>query len=289
MAISIAINAGQSSSASTVIATGTVQNVITDTERTLFNIQDGSLKAAVSAYFGRSPNDAYVCSPTPWGDLYQTYNWPQVQATLSVVSARIVSETSNPIALNTNTFTNHSSVPAEFNCGVTQEVTVTAESNWSSSSEVGISQTISYGISFLGAGAQGETALSFTQTWEQGGSQSESVTLGSSAGVALTLQPGQTVEAILSASKGVLTVEVEYQITLAGVTAVNYNPTYQGHHFWTLDINNVMSAGKLSNVITSKETIVIDYFTNTTITVQDPESQDVIRTLVTSVRPGISS
>ncbi|MNR44853.1 hypothetical protein D3C85_1636420 [compost metagenome] len=105
----------------------------------------------------------------------------------------------------------------------------------------------------------------------------------------LTLQPGQTVEAILSASKGVLTVEVEYQITLVGVTAVNYNPTYQGHHFWALDINNVMSAGKLSNVITSKETIVIDYFTNTTITVQDPESQDVIRTLVTSARPGISS
>lgn len=289
MAISIAINAGQSAATSSVIATGTIRQVITGTERGLFNINDASLKAAVLSYFGRSPNDAYVCSPTPWGDLYKTYGWQQVQTTLSVTGARIVSETSSPTTLNTNTFTNKSSVPAEFNCGVTQEVSVTAESNWSSSSAVGINQSISYGIQFLGAGAQGETSLSFTQTWEQGGSESETVTLGSSAGVTVTLQPGQTVEAILSASKGVLTVEVDYQLTLSGDTAVNYNPTWKDHHFWALDINAVMAKAGLPVNITTRETITIDYFTNTHITVQDVASQDVVRTFVMSAKPGKES
>ncbi|NCS36269.1 MAG: follicular epithelium yolk protein subunit [Microcystis aeruginosa G11-01] len=275
MAISVSINAGQDANSSSVTATGSIQHIINDTERTAFNIQDAALKSAVATYFGQAPNDAYVCSPTPWGDLYQTYGWPQIQTLFSVVSASILGVTSEPTIVASQIFQNSSSVPAEFNCGITQEVSVTTESNWSNSSTVEVGQTISYDISFLGAGAGGETSLSYSETWEQGGSESESVTLGSSSGVTVTLQPGQSVVSELTASKGKLTVQIVYQQTLSGVTAINYGNTYKGHHFWALNINAVMSAAGYPTTITTTETIEIDFYANSKIVLKDPQGQAI--------------
>lgn len=275
MAISISINAGQNESSSSVIATGSIQHIINDTERTAFNIQDAALKSAVATYFGQAPDDAYVCSPTPWGDLYQVYSWPQIQTLFSVVSASILGITSNPTIVASQIFKNLSTVPAEFNCGITQEVSVTTESNWSNTSTVEIGQTISYDIGFLGAGAGGETSLSYSQTWEQGGSESKSVTLGSNSGVTVTLQPGKSVESELTASQGKLTVQIVYQQTLSGDTAINYSDTYKGHHFWALDINTVMSAAGYPTSITTTETIEIDFYANSTIVLIDPQGKAI--------------
>lgn len=289
MAISISITAGPSEGASTVTASGQEQHLITDAERKTFNIQDASLKKAVSAYFGKSPNDAYVRSPTPWGDLYKSYGWPEVQSRFSVQSATIIGDNTVPMMLNTNTFKNNSSVPAEFNCGVTQKVSLTSESNWSDTSTVEVGQEIEYSIGFLGTGVKGKTSLKYTQAWQKGGSQSETLELGSSAGVNTTLQPGQAVKAVLSASKGTLTVKVVYQITLSGDTAINYNPTYKDHHFWGLDIRSVMSAGGLQTVITTTETVEIEYYTDVQIVLEDLQSGKKLETFKLDVKRAVAA
>ena len=84
---------------------------------------------AVNAYFGRSPNDAYLHSPTPWGDLYTTYNWPQVSMVLVVQSAKILGITSEPIIVKTQEFTNNSSVKGTFNVAISDTVEDTVSSN----------------------------------------------------------------------------------------------------------------------------------------------------------------
>jgi hypothetical protein len=269
MGITISINAGADASSSSVTASGSVQHVITDAERKAFGIEDAALKKAVKAYYGKSPNDAYVCSPTPWDDLYKTYGWPQVESLLSVQSAKVIGVTSTPTVVATQTFRNTSSETATFNCGMTQEVSVTNESSWSNTASVGIEQSVSYGVSFLGTGASGETSLNYTQTWEEGGSQSQSMTLGTSAGVEVELGPGKSVEAQLTASKGTLTVQIVYQLTLSGNVALNYNPTYKDHHFWTFDVNSVLAAGGIPITITSTETIEIGYYANSQIVLTD--------------------
>ncbi|MBV6288188.1 hypothetical protein [Pseudomonas aegrilactucae] len=289
MAISISITAGPSEGASTVTASGEVQHIITDPERNTFNIQDASLKRAVAAYMGKSPNDAYVRSPTPWGDLYKTYNWPEVQSRFSVRSADVIGDNTVPVMLNTNTFKNNSSVPAEFNCGITQNVSVTSESNWSDTSSVEVGQSIDYSIGFLGTGISGSTSLNYTQAWQKGGSQSETVELGSSAGVNTTLQPGQAVKATLSASKGKLKVKVVYQITLSGDAAVNYNPTYKGHHFYGMNINSVMNAGGLQTVITTTETVEIEYYTDVQIVLEDLQSGKTLETFKLDVKRAVAA
>lgn len=279
MPISIAINAGADESSSSVVATGSIQHIITPTEVAAFGIEDGPLKGAIGAYLGRVPDDAFLCSPTPWGDLYSSYGWPQVQTLMTVQSATVQEVTSSPTIIASQVFHNPSSKPALCNCAVNQEVSVTAESSWSDTTTIEVGQSISYGISFLGSGAQGETSFSFSQASEIGGSESEIVTLGTNAGVEVLLDPGQSVTAELSASKGTLKVLVTYQLSLSGWTASNYSDRYRDHHFWGIEVNGVMSAGNIPTTITLTETIEVGFYANSSITVVDSAGAQIARSV----------
>lgn len=258
----ITIVAGSDKNSSSVKATGRVQEVITDADRKAFNIEDSSLKNAVDKYFGKKPNDAYVKSKTPWGDLYTKYSWNQVERVTEVHSAKIVEITSNPSILSTKTLTNNSSVTATFDASISETVSNTTESNWSEEDSVSVSQSFSYDVSFLGSGGGGETSFEYTHTWGQGGSESQSIDVGSQQGVSVTLEPGQSVVANLNASRGTMKIEIVYKVYLTGTTAINYNPKYKGHHFWDLGISGVMRSGGLSNEILVTETIELGYYSN---------------------------
>lgn len=273
MGIEISIRAGADATTSSVNASGSVQHVITDTERTTFNIQDASLKNAVGKYFGKNPNDAYLHSPTPWNDLYKTYNWPEVQTVLVVKSATITGITSEPVIVATKTFTNTSSKKATFDAGISDQVSNTSESHWSETNTIEVGQKITYGISFLGAGGGGETSMSYSHSWGQGGSESQSITVGSTAGVSVELDPGESVQAQLTASRGVMKVRIVYQAYLTGNTAVNYNPTYKDHHFWSLGIGGVMGAAGLTTTREFTEDIQIGYYSNSKIELKDAQNQ----------------
>lgn len=269
MGISISVVAGQDESASSVNASGTVQHVITDEERTTFHLGDKQLKDAVKAYFGKSPNDAYLHSPTPWHDLYKTYSWPQVQMVLVVKSAEILGITSEPVIVKTQEFVNSSSQKGTFNVGISESVNNTTSSNWSTGGTLSIGQKFSYSVKFLGEGAEGETSLSYSQSWGVGGQESKSITVGSTSGVSVALEPGESVLAELSASRGVMKVRIRYNAYLIGSTAINYNPTYKGHHFYSLGIGGVMAKGGIANSVVSTEDIEIGYYSNSKIELKD--------------------
>lgn len=286
MGISISIVAGQDESASSVNAVGSVQHTITEEERTTFHLGDQQLKDAVKTYFGKSPNDAYLHSPTPWGDLYKKYSWPQVQMVLVVQSAEILGITSEPVIVKTQEFVNHSSQKGTFNVGISESVNNTTSSNWSTGGTLSIGQKFSYGVKFLGAGAEGETSLSYSQSWGVGGQESKSITVGSTAGVSVDLDPGESVVAELSASRGVMKVRIRYNAYLIGSTAINYNPTYKGHHFWSLGIAGVMSAAGISNAVQSTEDIEIGYYSNSKIELKDKETKSLKATYRLADAPG---
>ena len=286
MGISISIVAGQDETASSVNATGTVQHVITDQERTTFGLGDKQLKDAVKAYFGKSPNDAYLHSPTPWGDLYKKYSWPQVQMVLVVQSAEILGITSEPVTVKTQDFVNDSSKKGTFNVAISESVNNTTSSNWSTGGTLTVGQKFSYGVKFLGAGAEGETSLSYSQSWGVGGQESKSITVGSTAGVSVELDPGEAVVAVLSASRGVMKVRVRYAAYLIGNTAINYNPTYKKHHFWSLGISGVMAKGGISNSIKSTEDIEIGYYSNSKVELKDKATGTLKATHVMADAPG---
>ncbi|MGB9426497.1 MAG: hypothetical protein WCB09_08645, partial [Methylocella sp.] len=140
MGIEVSIKAGADAATSSVNASGSVQHIITDTERKTFGIQDAGLKNAVGKFFGKEPNDAYLHSDTPWGDLYKTYGWPEVQTVLVVESATIRGITSEPVIVATKTFTNKSKVKATFNAGISDQVSNTSTSSWSQTDTITVGQ-----------------------------------------------------------------------------------------------------------------------------------------------------
>lgn len=287
MGLSVTIVADKDAATASASASGTDQHVITPAEIAVFGITDAALKDAVGKNFGQVPDDAYLTSPTPWGDLYASYGWPQVSTVVVVQSATVLGVTSQPTVVATNTFTNSSTQSGTFECGVTQSVENTAEESWSSTDAISVAQSISYEIGFLGTGAGGETSLSYEHTWEQGGSESETFAIGSTQGVSVPLAPGQSVEAVLSASRGTMQVEITYNAYLVGDVAVNYGDTYQGHHFWALDIGAVMSSGGIPNAKTYTETIEIGFYADATTILQDPQTNEVVSSFSSLARPAV--
>jgi hypothetical protein len=277
MSFNISVVAGPDANSSSASVTGgTLMHVITSAEKSSFNLGDSSLKDAVQAYFGRRPNDAFLHSPTPWGDLYQSYGWEQVRTRLSPQNATILGISQEPVIVKETTFKNNSSYPADFDVSITAEVSHTASHTWSNSNTVEFSQTFKYEIGFLGTGGGGETSMSYSHTWGESKTESKTFTVGSSEGVKVRLEPGQSVIARLNATRGFLDVRVTYRATLSGQTAVNYNPTHNGHHFWGLGINNVMNAGGLTTSRTITEEIRVGYYSNSEVELVDPQTNQVL-------------
>lgn len=273
MGFNISVVAGTTAATSSVTAYGFDAHIITDHERESFTITNKPLKEAVKAYKGKKPDDVYVHSPTPWGDLYEKYGWAEVETILIVKSAEVLGVSSEPVIVSTQTFTNTSSKTATFNAAIQDQVTNTVEHSWSSTDAIEISQSFTYEVGFLGTGAGGETSMSYSHEWGQSKTESESITVGSTSGVEVTLEPGESVQAQLIASRGKMQVRITYMAYLSGQTAVNYDDTYQGHHFYGLNINNVMEADNLPTTMKFTEDIEIGYYSNTTIKVIDANQQ----------------
>lgn len=276
MGIDVNIIAGPDKTSSKVNVSGSIQHVITDEEVETFKIGDTNLKNAIKAYFGKLPNDAYLHSETPWGDLYKKYGWEQVQLVFAAESAEILEITSEPQILKTQTFKNNSSKKATFNVAISDTVSNTTSSSWSTNNQLTIGQDFKYGMSFLGTGAEGTSSFSYSQSWGRESSNSLNVTVGSTSGVNIDLEPGESVTAKLSASRGVMKVKIVYNAYLIGCTAVNYNPTYKGHHFWCFPISRVMAAGNILNSNKSIEEIEIGYYSNSSIEIEDELTNNLI-------------
>jgi len=273
MGIEIKINAGADAATSTVSATGRLWHVITDREIKGFQIEHPALPKAVEKFFGRYPNDLFLHAPTNsnWNQLYETYGWPEVNTVLGVQSATIMGITAEPVIVATKTFTNNSTKKATFDASISDQVSNTIESNWSESNTLEVKQMIKYDCSFLGSGGGGETSISFSHSWGEGGSESKEVTVGSTSEVSVELNPKESIEAVLTANRGVMKVRLVYHAELSGAIALNYNPTYKDHHFHQLNVDSVMRTSGIPNSQTFTEDIEVGYYSSSKIELRDPQ------------------
>lgn len=272
-AFTLNIQAGTTQAASSATGSGSYQEVISDSNAALFGLGDDSTnKDMVNKYFGARPDDLYLHSPTPWDDLYSRYNWPQVQTNLQFVSATVSSFDDQLEAVNTAHLVNTSKKAGTFHATSSKTVQNTTTSSWSVNNSFTIGQKFEYGVSFLGAGGKGESSLSYTHSWGEGGSESTSVTMGNSVGVDVELQPGEAVDVVVMAYAGSMTIDVVYNATLSGWLAINYGDKYNGSHFWGLDVNNVLAANGKPTTIQITQTIKVSYYTSSYVEQRDPST-----------------
>ncbi|XP_048000127.1 spherulin-2A-like [Leguminivora glycinivorella] len=248
---------------------GDTKDIISDAERSTFRIEDNQLKDAINKYTQGRPDDAYVKSPTPWNDLYKVYGWSEVRRTLKVRSARVLNKRSEPQILSTKKFHNGSPRPATYVGDVSQFEDNTITHKWTKAGSLSIGQKINYNVN-LGVGSVGgATSFAFKSTFGEESVNTVTTKLGSKSSISITLQPGQSAVAVLTANKGSMDVEVEYEASLEGAVATNFGKTHKGHHFWSFDINGVLEAGGLPKTVVWKEVLNIGFYANESVTAHD--------------------
>ncbi|CAB3222580.1 unnamed protein product [Arctia plantaginis] len=268
--ISIDIIASEDKSEPQVHISGSEVNVISDIEIESFKLYDNELKRAVNADFGATPNDVFLKSPTPWNDLYKKYGWTQVTRIFKPIRAKILSVKYNDKLVSTQVFRNPSTKVATYRALIRHDVEDTIASIWETNEQLSTDFNISYGTVI------GKASVSYTSRWGENVMKSQTVTVGYETGIVITLQPNQNVQAELYATRGAITVQIDYEATLDGYVAVNYAAAYRRHHFYGLDINEVLSAGNMKRSLFSSENITLSYYLDSEVVLHDYDTNDIL-------------
>uniref|UniRef100_A0A2A4JM53 Uncharacterized protein n=1 Tax=Heliothis virescens TaxID=7102 RepID=A0A2A4JM53_HELVI len=251
-------------------------NLISDEDVKSFHIEEENLKEAVSKHLGKRPRDVYLKSPTPWGDLYETYKWETVKRELSIKSARVTGITKEPVVVLAQDFENISNKTIKVNTGISHTIENTVTTSWTKSKEFTVSQEIEYEFNVGFSKASGTTGFSFTTNWGVSEEITKTDTIGTTSGMETELKPGQAVTAVLSAKAGFLELEVVHRASLRGNLAVNFKRKHAGHHFWGPTIQDVMRTGGISNEIITIETIRFGFHVEGSLKVYDKETGETV-------------
>ena len=237
-------------------------------ERSTFGLTDDLIRAAFKA-LGVNVSNVYVREPTP-GNLYDNARaWPpgesppQTQVHLVAASAKIVDFSVKPEIVAHKLFENDSKVQGTFSGGISTTVQNTVTNTWSQANSVTVSAEIGFNVGVV----NGKVGFSFTHDWSWGGSESQTVGLGSSDNISVVLGPGQKVDAQLESSRGDLTVEVDYLATVGGdVLGTGGSQT----HSWFA--SRVAGDKNLQRIT---QTVTVGYYSNDSIRLVDPTTNEV--------------
>ncbi|XP_021967588.1 hydralysin [Folsomia candida] len=169
---------------------GSHQLVITSELRRQFGIpNDSDLKNGVRIDFGKTPNDAFVKSRTPWNDLYSTYGWQQVTSKMTGQLGSSFTERETRSVIATNDYDNESNQNVTIREILSHVIYDPVETTWSG--EVGLSASHDFNIDVLFM--KGSASLSFTTKIGYSNKKTSASTVGSSTEVELVLRPKSSV------------------------------------------------------------------------------------------------
>lgn len=275
MDVKVNVTANRDVATSVVQAVGEVVRVVTPADAAAFKVNPTQLRDAFSKYHSSVCKAAYLRDPTGRTENFAYYKEPEVQMFLRPTASRILGITSEPVIVKTATFLNESGVDATFHVGISDQVEESVTSTWSTGGELSIEQAFEYKVDMLGVNVGGTTTISYTQQWGVGGEHSTRTTVGSDSAVDVVLKPGQGVIAELTATRGVMQVQIDYNAFLYG-RAISYETNKTGSVIWRSPISNVMAGNNIPNSITSTETLKVGYYSNSTVVIRDIKSGSLV-------------
>ena len=249
--------------------TGNETQVVTDEDISSFNIGSGNLLAALNHTMGKQPNNVYLRSPTPWGDLYNTNNWKQVTRVLKVKSAKVKTLERHPVEVSKQIAQNPSTHSIKVTTGMSRTLENTLTTSWTKEGESTLSQDVEYEVNVGIANVGGKTGFSFTSIFGVSEEKAKAETLSTYNSVEVELKPGEAVTAVMMALAGNLEIEVVYEAHLTGILALNYYPTYKEHHFHGVEIEQIYPYEGIKRKVITTETIRINYYAEAQLQVND--------------------
>ena len=131
---------------------------------------------------------------------------------ITPTKVEVLEVTTKSIELKSQVFQNDGRFDASFSATMSASVSNSVTSTWNTGGTPKTQDKISYNVEFPGTEVGDETSseVIFSQMWGIGGSHITSVTLGSSDGVTVTVKSHHTVNAVLSATRGVMKARITY-------------------------------------------------------------------------------
>lgn len=255
--INININPATKFSKETVDITGFEESRTTETELKTFQITEQSVLYNLPRRGYTAPTYAHVLNA-------DYYGYKPLKTLLVPLKATIVDHGTRNVLVTVKEFHNNSSAPSVAKGGIKEEVLETLSTTWSKGGELSIARQITL--------KHGSRSYSYTSNWGEEVHKSKTKILTTTSDVEVSLKPGQSVKAILSATKATLSLKVDYSASLHGDIYCRYTfffiPTY-GQEF---EVNKYLDLMNLPRSVTSSEIISVDYYYGAQVIIKDIET-----------------
>lgn len=249
----------------TVDIPGRHERLINDSNAKAFHIYGDELKKAVGKYKGKEPNDAFLHSPTPWGDLYERYDWSEVKLVIEYSGERFPKlevETASVWGYAQKEVTNNGKEKGTYDVALRSHfINVKDIINYDRSDDL-IGTKVLHIVDFPRRNDEEKTAH-IRSNVDIGNCMSIGEVPGFvSCQGSVELEPGETVNACLYATGYSIKVSLPFRAYLTGYVAVNYNPTYEGHHFYGIPVGNILKSNGIPNDIVFGAEVKLGYVGN---------------------------
>lgn len=246
---------------------GSFDHIITDEEVEWFGVQETVLKNKIGLIWGKEPNDVFLHSPTPWGDLYKTYGWEQVQTVIALKNLPIIEAVNTDHVLkDQKTIVNNEKEKKTFEVEFSSEYDdyiscIECSADIPIPGFIDTKNYISYKTTFPPVDSQGEplTLNSRISIWD---SKPSHIKGSTEIRKTIELEPGQSARAEYYVDVCTARIKVPFKMYLQGGVAMNYNPTYKGHHFYKVSIEYIMSESGIPNDYSYQQEIEVGFCAN---------------------------
>ncbi|CAG9789996.1 unnamed protein product [Diatraea saccharalis] len=245
---------------------GTDNEIITDSEKDLFNITIGNLNHGMRVELGKAPDNIFFKDPTPYGDLFKKFKWQQAKRSLRVVNAEINEIIKKETVLKIHEHINNSTDVIKTVRSLYDYVENDMYSSWS---ENGLpEEDIFYNVTIN----FGDTPFQYETRWRDRTQRSTIVKIGVAKKGLISIKPGQTIVTKLKAFKTIISMNLKYRAQIVGNLIGDYQNLYGKYHFYSPTMENIMKAAGLKNHIETTESLEVICYTDPAIDVFDKDT-----------------
>ncbi|CAH0724415.1 unnamed protein product, partial [Brenthis ino] len=180
------------------------------------------------------------------------------------LKATILDHGRRNVLVTVKEFHNNSSAPSVAKGGIKEEVLETLSTTWSESEALSIARDITF--------KYGSLSYSYTSYWGKEVNKSKTKILTTTSDVEVSLKPGQSVKAILSATRGTLSLKVDYSATVHGDIYCRYTFFFIPIYGQEFEVNKYLDLMNLPHSVISSEIISVDYYYGAQVVIKDIES-----------------
>lgn len=216
---------------------------LTPEDRALFKMTDSQIKEAVNKFYNMTPDEVYINDPVgDDGAMFKGYGWDPVSLHLKPIFAVVTNPKIESSDVGKQIKQNKSDIEVEMDGAFETEVENSTETNWSTTSELKISEAISFDFEFFGS----TTTLSFSQQWQEGGSKTKTMTVGQTSGIKVKTPPKTEFHFTNTANIGTATIQITYEASLSGGIVAKYRKAYQApgsagpHYFYYIQLQYIL-------------------------------------------------